>query len=58
MRKLGIGIIITLGVLLSLFLWLASGGSAKHAPQELITTDLPDSYETVSYTHLTLPTKA
>ena len=45
MRKLGIGIIITLGVLLTLFLWLASGGSAKHAPQELITTDLPDSYE-------------
>ena len=41
-------VIIAVSVLLLLgaaFIWLASGGSAKHAPQEVITIELPDSYE-------------
>ena len=45
MKKLVIGGGIALVLLLALFFWLLSGASADHAPQEVQTIELPDTYE-------------
>ena len=45
MKKLVIGGVIVLGLLLGLFVWLLSGASADNAPQEVKTIELPDTYE-------------
>ncbi len=45
MKKLVIGGVIVLGLLLGLFVWLLSGASADNAPQKVKTIELPDTYE-------------
>lgn len=45
MKKLVIGGVIVLGLLLGLVVWLLSGASADNAPQEVKTIELPDTYE-------------
>jgi len=45
MKKLAIGAIALIVVLLGLFLWLVSGASPNNAPQEMQTIELPDTYE-------------
>lgn len=45
MKKLAIVIGIIALIFIGGFLWLLSGASAKHAPKETVTIDLPDTYE-------------
>lgn len=45
MRKLGIGLGVVVFLFILGFIWLLSGASPENAPQEVVTIDLPDSYE-------------
>ena len=45
MKKLGITLGVIALILVGGFLWLLSGASAKHAPQDTVVIDLPDTYE-------------
>ncbi len=45
MKKLTLGAIALLVLVLGVFFWLVSGASPENAPQDPVTVELPDSYE-------------
>lgn len=45
MKKLMIGAGIVIFLILGVFLWLVSGASPDKAPQDVVTVELPDTYE-------------
>jgi hypothetical protein len=45
MKKLTLGAIALLVIVLGVFFWLVSGASPDNAPQEAVAVELPDSYE-------------
>lgn len=45
MKKSVIIAVLALFLLGGVFFWLVSGSSTKHAPQDVVTIELPDSYE-------------
>ena len=45
MKKFIIGVVIIFLLLTGGFLWLLSQASPESAPQDIVTIDLPDTYE-------------
>jgi len=45
MKKLAIGGVAALILIIGAFFWLVAGASPDHASQEEITVELPDTYE-------------
>jgi len=44
-KKVTISAVIILILLIAAFFWLLSQASPKHAPQDIVTIELPDTYE-------------
>lgn len=45
MKKIIIGAVIIILLLIGGFLWLLSHASPESAPQDIVTIELPDTYE-------------